>query len=138
MNRLFKFSVLLLCLTAAGCQSTAKYDTNNTAKLLRASVRQINDAAPMMLDDETRLNSANTVGKKINYLYTLVNTKVADGDIRQFVNVVTPKLMDETCLNEGMKALIGHKVVVGYNYFDNEGNSIATIDVDTANCPANQ
>ncbi|NQZ10228.1 MAG: hypothetical protein HRT35_24010 [Algicola sp.] len=138
MNRLSKFSVLLFCLAAAGCQSTAKYDIKNTAKLLRASVIETNNAAPMMLDDETRLNSANAVGNKLNYLYTLVNTKVADVDVRQFVKVVTSQLMEATCLDNGMKTLVRHKVVVGYNYFDNEGNAIATIDVDTANCPANQ
>jgi hypothetical protein len=138
MNRFSSFSVLLFCLTAVGCQSTTKNDPDSVAKLLRASVKEINNAAPMMLNDETRLNSANTSGNTITYLYTLTNAKIAGMDIGKFVDVMKKQVNVETCRNEGMKVLVQNKVIVAYNYFDNEGKSITKINVDTSNCPANQ
>ncbi len=138
MNRFSSFSALLFCLTVVGCQSTTKTDADSVSKLLRASVKEVNNAAPMMLNDVTRLNSANTVGNTITYLYTLTDAKVAEVDVANFVNVMTKQVNVETCRNEGMKALVQNKVTVAYHYFDNEGKSIAKINVDTNNCPANQ
>jgi hypothetical protein len=138
MNRLSSFSVLLFCLTVVGCQSTAKIDSNSVSKVLRASVRQTNDAAPMMVSDDTRLNSANTMGNTITYLYTLTKAKIADVDLVKFVDVMTRQVNIETCRTEQMKMLVQHRVTVAYRYFDNEGESIADINVDTNNCPSNQ
>ena len=105
--------------------SAASFD-----KGLMAAASELNKTLPMMVDNETRFDSAVAgPGRMFFYSYTLVNMSGADVDPADFAAKMTPKLVNNYRTLPQMKTFRNNKVTLNYIYHDKDGVVITNIEV---------
>jgi uncharacterized RDD family membrane protein YckC len=115
---------------------------NSPDAIARASVDAVNAMGSRMIDDETRLDGAETGGAngdEIRYNYTFVNVSTATHDLDvvrgwiqdNMVAVVTK----ETCDDPQMRTVLRAGVSLSYRYFDADGISLGEVPVSSWSCP---
>jgi hypothetical protein len=83
---------------------------------------EINQSCPIMVDGATRLdNVAALPDKVIQYNYTLILASKDELDEAQFLNVMKPKLLNNTRTNPEMKIMRDNKATLNYFYKDKNG-----------------
>lgn len=108
---------------------------NLNAALMKAA-SDLNATLPMMVDEETRLDSTMGVDRRFRYNYTLVNFAAEDVDATAVRDVMEPNLNNTVCSTADMKYFVDNNVPVTYAYYGMNGIEIVTITVDTSKCAA--
>lgn len=99
-------------------------------RLLVQASSEMNKNLPMMLDQNTRLDTTHPEpDKTLVYRYTLVNTKIAALDKVKFVESMRPMIVAHYRTNDTMKAFRDGGVTMKYRYSDQQGNFITEIVV---------
>ncbi|WP_111643085.1 hypothetical protein [Marinimicrobium alkaliphilum] len=98
------------------------------------SADQLNATLPMMVDEETRLDSASGSDRTFRYNYTMVNYASEDIDPEVFVSHMRPQLTAGVCTNKEMAVFVKHRIPVVYAYYGNQGKEIATLAVQSTDC----
>lgn len=97
---------------------------------LHAAEAQINSSVPKMVDAATRLDGAKAgPGKRLVYLYTLIEHKASDIDMPRWRNQVAPGIRKNIKAASGMRYLFELGTVVTYRYSGNDGVLIDEIVV---------
>ena len=92
--------------------------------------KAMNATLPMQVDRVTRLDSTMAgPGNRLTYLYTLVNVPAGELDSAQFVQAITPQLVNGYKSNPDMATLRNMDVELHYQYRDLDGAIVATIVV---------
>lgn len=103
-------------------------------KTLLEISKQTNAQLPIMVDNETRLDTTVCLGKQLHYKYTMVNYSENAIDKAIFRNDITARLANYQCNNDNMVKLLKMGVEYYYIYFDKNGALIMTINISKENC----
>jgi hypothetical protein len=104
-------------------------------KELMQIVEVANKQLPLMVDNETRCDGAIAgPGKKITYLYTLINYSSYEIDSQKLKELFIPERIKAACTNEGTKYYLERNVHVGARYKGNDRGFITELDVAPSDC----
>lgn len=105
------------------------------SNFIYSAAREINSRAPVMIDDQTRLDSAEALSNhKILVNYTLPETKVSEIDLKEFRSAVTPLATNKMCASFQGNILKNGGYIFSYKYRDKNGATVAIIDVRSDDC----
>lgn len=88
---------------------------------------EFNAACPMMVDNETRLDSTTALAGGFQYYYTMVNLGVEEIDTAAFRKFMQPVLTEGAKTNAALEYFRAHKVPLTYHYHDKQGAAVQTI-----------
>ena len=98
---------------------------------LRRLAEEEDSASPRMLDGATRLDRASADGGVLAYTHTVLGAR--GGRFRADA-ALERRLTEETCVDEGLAALVGAGAVVRYLYRDSAGRPLGEVAI--ASCEA--
>lgn len=106
----------------------------STDNILMELSSRINRNLPIMVDSETRFDSAIGFGGMMQYDYTLVNEQANGIDFDFFKSYATPILKNKFCTGVEMKVFIENNISLKYVYFGKNGVQIASITISPNDC----
>jgi len=106
------------------------YFNPSTDDQLEKAASVINKKCPVMIDSDTRLESATTLpGNGFQYNFTLVKMVVDSVDITTFNAEMTKLLLKSVRTTPQLKAYRAREVTMSYSYSDKNGKYISTITI---------
>lgn len=101
-----------------------------TAISLQEAARQVNEASPLIVDSETRLDGAEILpNNTFQYNYTLVNVTKAEIDTLNAKRQLEPDLIHVIRTNVGAQVFRDHKATVVYRYHDKNDAYVFNVTV---------
>lgn len=95
---------------------------------------RLNANLPVMVDDETRLDSAEVGDNRFKYNYTLVNYLSVDPEAEAITAELLPAVKWSACAEESMRVFFENSVSAVYHYYDTDGELIKSITIMPADC----
>lgn len=96
-----------------------------TDRVLQLTALTVNKKCPMMVDEETRLDSVEAIGNKtLQYHYTLVNYSVKELDLEKLKATMQPYILKEIKTKPEMKVFREKGVKLAYFYKDKLSDSV--------------
>ena len=132
---LFKPTLLTTLLFSANGFATQTVDQRSLSVELTKTAAMLNKNGPVMLDEETRLDSVATFKNYIIYNNTMVNYSVEQLDPNQFTTLLQDIVIKPLCSNKDLKAFQDYGVTMVYRYLDKSGNFISELSKDMSTCP---
>lgn len=100
-----------------------------------AAVKTINENAPIMVDDLTRLEKATVgPGARLVYHQTLITLDSTKVDKKKFFSGMKEKIEKSICEQGKIIDTIERGGIFSYRYSGKNGGHIATINIDQINC----
>ncbi|MFZ9659607.1 MAG: hypothetical protein ACO29X_03560 [Arcobacteraceae bacterium] len=115
-------------------KDTLDRKTIQSAAFLNEVASGINQQLPMMLDQETRADSAIGLDKEIVYKYTLVNTNQNDFSPKDLINALKPSIKNSVCTTPSVKIFPENGVKMTYSYYSKDGKFIAEFTITPQDC----
>jgi hypothetical protein len=136
-KRLGYWVVVVAALAACGQDAEHIKKAQALTRRLAEIAGQANQAAPALVDSDTRLDGARAgPGLKLTSMYTLVNAESNGVDSTTFEAKLAPIVKSASCENPELRPLIDQGVVVVLEYRGNQGNPIGTISLNRDICAA--
>jgi hypothetical protein len=108
-------------------------DVGNNDALLTATANQVNASCPFMIDRETRLDNAMSMGGNIfQYNYTLVNTDASMVDMTGWEAAIRPNMINMLRTSPDMQVFRDLGTTLEYNYKDKYGNFLIKLTFTAA------
>lgn len=126
--------VVLAVLAFIGQLVLSVEDGEYSASSYAEQTRLINKSLPMMLDDSTRLESANLTPTEYRYWNTIIGITVAEIDRKEFELRMKVGLANGLCTKPDTRATLESGVTFVYVYNDPVGEHIADVSVTAENC----
>ncbi|WBA10764.1 hypothetical protein [Salinivibrio kushneri] len=105
------------------------------AEGFEVAAKQINDSAPTMVDEETRMDGASAgPGALLTYHYTFPNYASSDIDSGVIQSDVLPSVMSSVCSSKEMKPSLQYGGKYTYSYSGNDGVLIDEFTIDRNDC----
>lgn len=120
--------------TTAMSENLANLDQAGRMKLMSEIASMLNANLPIMVDQETQLDSVIGFPNEIRYKHTLVNYASEELDVDHFNRSMQPRLRNSVCTTSETRMFINAGLDVSYAYYSNEGNHIAMITISQAAC----
>jgi hypothetical protein len=98
------------------------------------NAKKLNQNLPIMLDPDTRFDTALAVGMEILYKYTMVNLTADSIDSEIFRAYLQSNIIKSQKADKGAMLLLKVGVACNYSYFDKNGILITKFKVDGAMC----
>jgi hypothetical protein len=99
-------------------------------EVLMQSASELNKSCPMMVDGETRLDSATVFpGNAFQYNYTLVNLEKEEINPDTIRKYLEPGIINNVKTNRQMKIFRDHKTTIDYSYKDKNGVFVLKMSV---------
>jgi hypothetical protein len=99
-------------------------------EVMQSMANGMNRACPIMLDKDTRFDSASVPGGKVfQYNYTLVNITSGQIDINALRQNIEGSLIEQVKANEQLKGLRENGIILKYAYRDKTGQELLVITV---------
>lgn len=126
MHRYTKIIALIFCiLLLHQCSPEVSYQ-----ELLKEASKEINAECPLMIDNETRLDSVATAPNlTFVYYYSLIYMDKVNVNLDELKGYLEPNVLDNAQYNEAMADFRKNRVTMIYRYVDMEGNFMFEIDV---------
>jgi hypothetical protein len=99
---------------------------------LREVAEQLGPRLPLQVDAETRLDAVSVDGQRLTYHFTLL---VSDVDPAALRAVLEPQLIQQTCGDSTLSAIVNERGSVAYDYVDVQGKPVASVTVGTCAKP---
>ena len=131
---LFKPALLTTLLFSANGFAKQTADQRSLSVELTKTAAMLNKNGPVMLDEETRLDSVATFKNYIIYNNTMVNYSVEQLDPNQFTTLLQDIVIKPLCSNKDLKAFKDYGVTMVYRYVDKSGNFISELSKDMSTC----
>ena len=127
----------ILCAALTACDMKGLNAAQALQRRLAEIAGQANGAAPAVIDPDTRLDGAKAgPGLRLAIMYTLVNAEANGVDGTTFEAKLTPNIVNASCTNPDLRAVIDQGVVVVLEYRGKQGNLIGTVNINRATCGA--
>ncbi len=107
---------------------------NDVVLVLEAAAKAIAKQFPVMIDSETRLDSAVVEGNKFIYVYTLINLVAGEVDARAMSNTVGLPLIEQTCKSPNLKPILQQNAVFAHRFLGKDKVQILQVDVNHQTC----
>lgn len=105
---------------------------------LQLAAREINQDAPMQVDEYTQLDGAVAgPGQMLTYRYTLIDTdleEITAADLQDFENTMTEILRTNTCDDPATRGLLDADVKLVFEYSDSYGSFVSRFEVQGQDC----
>lgn len=101
---------------------------------LASVAKQQSKKLPMMIDDETRLDSMTAAGKTMSYKYTLTQYSADQIKKGEALKHIENDMVTSQCLNKDILAMLDMDVSNHYNFFGKNGYPITTIILSKEVC----
>jgi len=115
----------------SGLKNTGRVDVRDSIKQYALN---LNAELPSMLDENTRLDSAEIRGGGFFYNYTAVHLTKASFDTEGFRNLMAPQLEESACVDNVTRTMIDNDYPVTYAYHDRDGKRLVAITVTEGIC----
>jgi hypothetical protein len=116
------------------CTNGANASSDDLQSLLYKAESQLKGRLPLMIDDDTRLDSVKVLTGLFQYQYTLVNDAIEDLDEKTFRSIVTPIVIKQACTMPNLKPLVVRGATISFIYNDKNGKTISVINVTKNQC----
>lgn len=103
-------------------------------EMLLKAANALNAKLPIMVDSETRLDSASGTNKNLRYNYTLVNYPKPSVSAQHLRNSLESQLVNNVCTSKEMEVFVKNGATISYAYYGNDGNQITVITVLPSQC----
>jgi hypothetical protein len=123
--------------TAAAQSSSTAPPPDELSHVLAQVASKLNEAMPMMVDKETRLDNVLGLGSNLTYNYTIVNYDAKDLDFAILKEKLERTMINKTCTSK-FRNLIDWGVTAVYSYSGKDGIVIGEIRVAPSDCKALQ
>ena len=138
LNKKNIFGIFLIVNTMIwGGQTSLKAQQQDSSflKILNQIVNSTNKTLPMMVNEDTRWDSASMIpGQEMVYNYTLVNYSATDIDAQIFSHVVSQAAINEACKHPSLQILYQNGIALKYNYYSNDESLISHVKISPADC----
>jgi len=105
------------------------------AEGFEVAAKRINDSAPTMVDEETRMDGASAgPGALLTYHYTFPNYSSSDIDSGLIQSNVLPSVKSGVCSSKEMKPSLQYGGKYTYSYSGNDGVLIGEFTIDRNDC----
>ncbi len=105
------------------------------AEGFEVAAKQINESAPTMVDEETRMDRASVgPGALLTYHYTILNYSSSDIDSGVIKSNVFPLVKSGVCSNKDMKPSLQYGGTYAYSYSGSDGVLIDKFTIDSDDC----
>ncbi|MBJ2138858.1 hypothetical protein JEU11_20635 [Paraglaciecola chathamensis] len=134
---MFKSNALLLTSFFIASFSSIAAQTAHERSLsvaLTNSTAIVNASAPLLIDEETRMDSAATFKNFIIYNNSMVNYAAAELDVTLFDALIQETVIDPLCANENLTDFKDLGVVMVYPYLGKNGEFITEQSKDMKTC----
>lgn len=99
-------------------------------KAIREAASELNKKCPIMIDQDTRLDSAQVLPEKVfQYHYTFVNLAKSELEVDTVRKYMEPGLIDNVKTNPDLKIYRDNGVTMAYHYQDKDGVFLLKISV---------
>jgi len=123
-------SVNVLLTTGLGLLLSACTTAPEYSSLLDQAAKEINVECPIMVDNETRLDSVATAPNlTFIYYYSLIYMDKVNVNIEELKGYLKPNILDNAQYNEALQDFRQNKVSMVYRYADMEGSFLFEINV---------
>lgn len=114
---------------------TEKEIMTKLAEGFELAAKQINDSAPTMVDEETRMDRASVgPGALLTYHYTFPNYSSRDIESALIQTNVFPSVKKGVCSSKEMKPSLQYGGKYTYSYSGNDGVLIGEFTIDRHDC----
>lgn len=114
---------------------TEKEIMTKLAEGFKLAAKQINDSAPTMVDEETRMDGASVgPGALLTYHYTFPNYSSRDIESALIQTNVFPSVKRGVCSSKEMKPSLQYGGKYTYSYSGNDGVLIGEFTIDRHDC----
>ena len=97
---------------------------------LKNASLEVNKQCPVILDNETRLDSTNIgSNKSFIYFYTLTNQSIKAINVDGMKEYLTPQIINNVRTNEQMRFMKDNDITLVYKYFDKDNVHVFDIQV---------
>ena len=130
-----KKSLLILSIVFSSILIT-QCDSDKKAinKKLTEMASNLNESAPVMLDDFTRFDNATVTGDNVfQYNYTVLNTQNPDSLIKEVENSLIKNIKLEFNTNPQLLFFKENNISIDYVYNDENNQVILRIQIDSSN-----
>jgi len=108
--------------------------TSDSDYTLNEEINMMNKSLPVMVDDDTRLETVTVHEGDVYFNYTLVNWLVADIDVESASTMMQPELKTIACESSDTKPLLEEGRSISYVYRDKENNPVLKVIVTMKDC----
>lgn len=98
---------------------------------------QVNENTPFMVDENQRLDKAQTIDGTMIYTFTLINAVKAESDIELFAKEMIAHLYLTACPNKGVHEFFGKGIDLEYRFLDKNSENILTTTLTKEVCANN-
>lgn len=127
-------SVTALLMMSFNAQAEELLSDDEIQSSLIAVANEMNQMTPIMVDDDTRLDSTIALKRSFLYLYTLVGYTADQLDPELFLQAIEPLLLQELCSSEDMAGFLDNDIDTIYVYRGNDGNQITSVTIRASDC----
>ncbi len=99
---------------------------------LKQAAAAVNKRAPVMVDQDTRLDGAESGKQSLTYNYTLVNYNSSELDSAKFESAMRPSLLKAGC--QALKPILSEGVKVNYIYKGKDAVTVSNISLKPSDC----
>jgi len=132
---LARIAVILGFIQVAGAIAKTVNTLNvDTIAGIREQLATANRSLPIMVDEITRLDRLDLVGRKITYSYTLLGKSRSDFNLEEFSASINSSIRAGQCEDDTTKQFLNEVDQVSYVYRDKDGMPLARVDITKADC----
>lgn len=119
-------SIIFISLFLVQCNS----DRKALHQKLEEMAVNLNESAPVMLDQFTRFEKASVTSDNVfRYSYTVLNTTNPDSLVQRGLQALRENIGREFSLNPDLRIFKENKVTIEYIYNDEKGNTIRSLSI---------
>lgn len=150
-NKILSFLGIIIILIASaiggmigkGCGNALVQSNNSSPQEIEQELtrgfeiaaRQINQNAPIMVDEYTRMDKATVgPGARVTYHCTFLKYASEDVDPTKLSTNLRPIVKDRVCNNKDMKPSLQYGGIYTYTYYGNDEKFISSFDIDRNDC----
>lgn len=122
---LFRIFIVFSLALPLGAQAISDAELQQAADV-------VNQRTPMMVDKDTRLDSAASGNQRLIYNYTLINYNASDLDREKFETALRPTLLKAGC--QTLKPLLSEGVSVHYVYKGKDAATVGSVILSPGDC----
>lgn len=109
--------------------------SESNEEFLRKEVDAMNGSLPMMIDEETRLDTTYaSPNEKINYKYTLINYEANEIDFSNLRDELEQNTVNGYCTHPDIEGYRSRNIAMVYHYFGKDGIFIGSLEANNQGC----
>ncbi|MCH8501056.1 MAG: hypothetical protein LAT77_03970 [Aliidiomarina sp.] len=133
--KLRSFAIAVLFAVTGAAQAELLDDNDIQASLIAVS-NEMNQMTPIMVDEDTRLDTTVALKRSFMYVYTLVAFDADEIDPDLFLDAIEPLVTREVCSSPDMAGFRDNNIDTLYVYRGKDGNQIASVTIKVSDCTA--